>query len=66
VQALLPRALEVRIDAGSLPELDAGAPRPTRTGRSPEELFGEYLADRGVVDPAVTQLFHRFYEEVLS
>jgi exonuclease SbcD len=66
VQALLPRALEVRIDADSLPALDPGAARPTRTGRSPEELFGEYLTDRGVADPAVSELFHRLYEEVLA
>lgn len=66
VQALLPRALEVRIDADSLPALDPSAARPTRTGRSPEELFGEYLTDRGVADPAVSELFHRLYEEVLA
>jgi exonuclease SbcD len=65
VQALVPRALEVRID----PELLAAAmpatePRPQRVGRSPRELFTDYLASRGHDDPSVRDLFDRLYEEV--
>jgi exonuclease SbcD len=66
VQALLPRTLEVRIDPLSLPELDASTVRPTRVGRSPEELFGEYLAAKGVADHAVGELFHRLHEDALA
>lgn len=64
VQALLPRVLEVRIDPQMLPELDGSATITVRTGRSPRELFAEYLASRGVADEAVAVLFNRLYEEV--
>lgn len=64
VQTLLPRALEVRIDPGLLPDLDRTAPAAGRAGRAPRELFAEYLAARGVADDAVTSLFDRLYEEV--
>ena len=64
VQALLPNALEVRID----PEFAApvAAPRPSSAGpeRSPSELFHEYLGTRGVADPRVEQLFARLHDRV--
>jgi exonuclease SbcD len=64
VQALLPQALEVRIDPQLLADL-APAERPShRAGRSPAELFGDYLTTAGVADEAVTTLFGRLYEEV--
>ena len=66
VQALLPRALEVRVDPSVLPELTLDATRAPRTGRSPEELFGEYLTTKGVADEAVRGLFQRLHEDVLS
>ena len=65
VQALLPRALEVRVDADVLPELDAVSRAP-RTGRSPNELFGEYLAAKGIGDDAVGALFNRLHDDVAS
>jgi exonuclease SbcD len=66
VQALLPRAIEVRIDPQILPELESDARRPSRAGRSPGELFGDYLSAKGVADPAVAELFARLLEEVSS
>jgi exonuclease SbcD len=63
VQALLPRALEVRIDPELLPAAES-AQRPARAGRSPRDLFSDYLGGRGHADPAVEQLFNRLYEEV--
>ncbi|MDT5029495.1 MAG: repair protein SbcD/Mre11 [Micromonosporaceae bacterium] len=66
VQALLPRALEVRIDVDALPELDAASRSAPRTGRSPNELFGEYLTAKGVADPAVGALFNRLHDDVAS
>jgi exonuclease SbcD len=66
VQALLPRALEVRIDAESLPDNDPATTRPARTGRCPNELFGEYLAANGVADEAVGALFNRLHDDVVS
>jgi exonuclease SbcD len=64
VQALLPRAIEVRIDPQILPELASDARRPSRAGRSPGELFGDYLTAKGVADPAVAELFAHLLEEV--
>jgi DNA repair protein SbcD/Mre11 len=65
VQALLPRALEVRIDPSVLADpttstRDGG----TRAGRAPGELFADYLDSKGHADPAVTNLFNRLYGEV--
>jgi exonuclease SbcD len=64
VQELLPRALEVRIDPQLLPRLETTT--TTRTGRSPRELFGEYLSAKGIDDDAVAELFNRLYEEVTT
>ena len=66
VQALLPRALEVRIDVDALPELDTTSRSAPRTGRSPNELFGEYLTAKGVADPSVGALFNRLHDDVAS
>ena len=64
VQALLPRALEVRIDPDLLAQSEPGERTGSRAGRSPRDLFASYLADRGHADPAVQDLFNRLYEEV--
>ncbi|MDG4785902.1 exonuclease SbcCD subunit D [Micromonospora sp. WMMD1102] len=62
VQELLPRALEVRIDPEMLP--DTGATRAAqRAGRSPRELFGDYLTSRGQADDGVRELFDELYDE---
>jgi DNA repair protein SbcD/Mre11 len=63
VVALLPNALEVRID----PEFAApvAASRPAAgPERAPSELFREYLGTRGVADPRVEQLFARLHDRV--
>jgi DNA repair protein SbcD/Mre11 len=65
VQDLLPRALEVRIDLPDLPDTAPAAVRSAE-GRSPRELFAEYLGAKGVADEAVGALFNELYEEVLS
>jgi DNA repair protein SbcD/Mre11 len=64
VQALLPTALEVRIDPTMLPETATDRPAKTRAGRSPTDLFSEYLTTRGHADEATLALFGRLYEEV--
>ena len=64
VQAMLPRALEVRVDPRLLPDAGADKPRAQRTGRSPGELFADYLTGKGHADEATVGLFHRLYEEV--
>jgi exonuclease SbcD len=65
VTELLPNALEVRIDPefaapvnGSRPDAGRGA------GRSPGELFHEYLGTRSVADPRVEELFARLHDRV--
>jgi exonuclease SbcD len=66
VQELLPRALEVRIDAETLPALEPAARPDGGTGRSPTELFAEYLTARNVADDAVAGLFNELYDEVVA
>jgi DNA repair protein SbcD/Mre11 len=65
VLAVLPNALEVRID----PEFTApvaGARPAGRPGveRTPGELFAEYCASRSIVDPRVAALFARLHDRV--
>jgi exonuclease SbcD len=66
VQAMLPRALEVRIDPRMLPD-PAIADRGSRAnaGRTASELFADYLAQRGHVDEPTVNLFARLHDEVL-
>jgi exonuclease SbcD len=67
VQALLPRALEVRIDPRMLPDprvVDRSG--TARSGRSPGELFADYLRQRGHADEATVTLFHRLHDEVIA
>ena len=66
VQALLPRALEVRVDPRVLPDASADRPRAERTGRSAGELFADYLGQKGHADEATVALFHRLHAEVVS
>ncbi|MCI4064996.1 exonuclease SbcCD subunit D [Micromonospora sp. R77] len=64
VQELLPGAVEIRID----PELTAVPGSGTRTaqraGRSPRDLFADYLGSRGHADDGVRELFDELFEEV--
>jgi exonuclease SbcD len=66
VVAVLPNALEVRID----PEFGA-APRDRRevadrTHGTPQELFGRYLAAENIQDPDVTKLLAQLHDEVTA
>jgi exonuclease SbcD len=65
VQDLLPNALEVRIDPDMLPD-KAGERMAQRAGRSPRELFGDYLDSRGTGEDGVRELFDELYDEVSS
>ncbi len=64
VRALLPRAVDVRVDrpvaADAAPELTA------RRGRSAHDLFAEYLTVEGVEDARVLHLFERLHDDVLA
>ncbi len=64
VRALFPRAVDVRVEV----DVPAG---PTcegmgRRGRSPHELFAEYLASEGIDDPRVVRLFDRLYDDAIA
>ncbi|MEU4425418.1 exonuclease SbcCD subunit D [Actinoplanes sp. NPDC024001] len=65
VQDLLPNALEVRIDPDMLPNR-TGERSAERAGRSPRELFGDYLDSRGNAEEGVRELFDELYDEVSS
>jgi exonuclease SbcD len=64
VQELLPRALEIRIDPELIPAPGSGARTAQRAGRSPRELFADYLGSRGHDDDGVRELFDELFEEV--
>ena len=63
VQELLPNALEVRIDPDMVPDRK-GAQMAQRQGRSPRQLFGDYLDRRGTAEDGVRELFDELYDEV--
>ncbi|WP_229069214.1 exonuclease SbcCD subunit D [Actinoplanes sp. DH11] len=65
VQELLPNALEVRIDPDMLPDRTRER-TAERAGRSPRELFGDYLDSRGNAEDGVRELFDELYDEVSS
>jgi DNA repair protein SbcD/Mre11 len=65
VQELLPNALEVRIDPDMIPS-QSGERMAQRAGRSPRELFGDYLDSRGSAEDGVRELFDQLYDEVSS
>ena len=57
------RVVDVRIEA---PVAAATAAVPTRRGRSPHELFAEYMATRSVDDPRVAALFADLLDELTT
>jgi exonuclease SbcD len=61
VREALPNAVQViprAVDAG--PERE----RAARLGRSPDELFAEYLAEQDVDDPRLVTLFRELHDEL--
>ncbi|SCL31388.1 Exodeoxyribonuclease I subunit D [Micromonospora nigra] len=64
VQELLPGALEIRIDPELVPAPGSGTRVAQRAGRSPRELFADYLGSRGHADDGVRELFDELFEEV--
>jgi exonuclease SbcD len=60
VRAFLPLAVDVRVEA---PAGADGVPPERRSGRSPHDLFVDYLAGAGVADERVVALFDRLLAE---
>ena len=67
--AILPNALEVRIDPEFAPPSGAagkGGGQAPRAARTPEQLFTDYCATRDVSDPRVGALFRELHDEVTA
>jgi exonuclease SbcD len=65
VREKLPHTLEVMLDDAHRPRPGArDKDQPTRIGRGPVELFGDYLSEQNVDDPRITAMFAELLEEV--
>jgi DNA repair protein SbcD/Mre11 len=66
--AILPNALEVRIDPEFAAPSRAGRPDASGAIRSPDQLFAEFCAaqDKPVQDPRVMALFRELHDEVTA
>jgi exonuclease SbcD len=62
VRELFPNAVKVIVEAGAQ-EAEPATGRLERAAASPRELFTEYLAERGVDDQRLVDLFQKLYEE---
>ena len=67
VREKLPNTLEVQLDeAHRLQPGDRGGSRPSRAGRSPLDLFGDYLAEQNVDDQRIPAMFATVLDEVTT
>ena len=65
VREQLPNALEVMLDDAHRPRPGArGGDRPSRVGRSPLQLFGDYLGEQNIEDPRITAMFAELLDEL--
>jgi DNA repair protein SbcD/Mre11 len=64
--AILPNALEVRIDPEFAAPTRTDRPEAAREPRSPSQLFEEYCATRNVTDQRVGALFAQLHDEVTA
>jgi exonuclease SbcD len=67
VRDKLPNALEVMLDDAHRPRPGArsGGP-PSRAGRSPVQLFGDYLAEQNIEDPRIPAMFAELLDELTA
>jgi exonuclease SbcD len=68
VREKLPDALEVQLDEAHRPRpgVHAGQDKQSRAGRTPLQLFGDYLAEQNVKDERVERMFAELLEEMTS
>jgi DNA repair protein SbcD/Mre11 len=65
VRDKLPNTLEVLLDEAHRPQPGGrDGDRPSRAGRSPLDLFGDYLAEQNIDDPRITAMFADLLDEV--
>lgn len=55
------RCVDVLIDA---PTTESAQPRRTRVGRTPSELYADYLEDLGIVDPRLVAMFDELQDDL--
>jgi DNA repair protein SbcD/Mre11 len=68
VREKLPNALEVQLDEAHRPRpgqhTGGSGDKPGRAGRTPLQLFGDYLAEQGVGDERVERMFAELLDEL--
>jgi exonuclease SbcD len=64
--AIMPNALEVRIDPEFAPPARHRRAEPGRAARTPGQLFAEYCESRQVADARVMSLFSKLHDEVTA
>jgi DNA repair protein SbcD/Mre11 len=65
VRQKLPNTLEVQLDDAHRPRPGAhGQDRPSRAGRTPTELFGDYLNEQGFADPRIERMFAELLDDL--
>jgi exonuclease SbcD len=65
VRDKLPNTLEVMLDDAHRPRPGArGGERPSRVGRSLQELFSDYLSEQNIDDPRIPAMFAQLLDEV--
>jgi exonuclease SbcD len=64
--AILPNALDVRIDPEFAEPSRKRVADPGRASRTPAQLFAEYCESKKVSDPRVTALFAELHDEVTA
>jgi DNA repair protein SbcD/Mre11 len=65
VRDKLPNTLEVLLDDAHRRRPGRGDNgRPSRAGRSPVQLFGDYLADQNIDDPRIAAMFAELLDEI--
>jgi DNA repair protein SbcD/Mre11 len=65
VREKLPNTLEVQLDEAHRPRPGLhGEDRPSRAGRTPTELFGDYLREQNVADPRIERMFAELLDAV--
>ena len=65
VRAKLPNALEVTLDDEHRPRPGTrGGGKPSRVGRSPLQLFGDYLGEQNIEDPRIPRMFGELLDEL--
>ncbi len=65
VREKLPNVLEVQLDEAHRPRPGGRDPgKPSRAGRSPLQLFGDYLAEQNVSDERIERMFAELLDEM--